>query len=119
VREVETGAPKETSKSEAARAPKDGASPAPAGRGRELAEVRKAKRPRKRPVLAAVSGAGESASPATAIKAARSEADGKPNASRANASLPASVPSPAAQPSSPGGARKKKKELPPYLRVVK
>jgi stringent starvation protein B len=119
VREVETGAAKESTKSEVAREQKDGTTPAPAGRGRDLAEVRKAKRPRKRAVLAAVSDAADAGAAATPVKTARSEAEGPTLASQASASRPAVVPAPAAQHSGGAGARKKKKDLPPYLRVVK
>jgi hypothetical protein len=117
VREVEAGAAQESPKSEVAREAKDGASPA--GRGRDLAEVRKAKRPRKRPVLAAVSDTGEPRSAAIPAKAARSEAEEASHPNRANVSRPAIVQSPAAERSGAGGSRKKRRELPPYLRVVK
>jgi stringent starvation protein B len=118
-REVEGGAAKESPKSELALDPKDGTSAGPAGRGRELTAVRKAKRPRKRAVLAAVSDASDKDGAVTTVKAARAAAERPPHANQASASRPAVAPIPAPQRSGTDGGRKKRKELPPYLRVVK
>jgi hypothetical protein len=79
----------------------------------------KAKRVRKRPVLAAVSGA-EKDSDVKPIKAARPAPDRTSHASHASASRPAMAPGPAPRSNaSDPGKKGKKKELPPYLRVVK
>jgi stringent starvation protein B len=85
----------------------------------------KAKRARKRPALAAVSDgaeAGEKRVAAKAVKGALAGAErpvraGQPNAARAGDIPGAMSQSQAGQ--TGGGARKKKRELPPYLRVVK
>jgi stringent starvation protein B len=85
------------------------------------AEGPKPKRPRKRPVLAAVADAGPQDAGAKPVKAVRAAADRPSRPGQAIAPRPA--PAPASSSSSPSrsnnGARKKRKELPPYLRVVK
>ncbi len=105
-----------------AREPKEGAAPDPsAGAGAQAAEATKPKRPRKRPVLAAVSDAGGQDRAAKAqSKSVRSIEAGEraPQAARAVAPRPAVAPAPAPR-SAAGGARKRKRDLPPYLRVVK
>jgi stringent starvation protein B len=73
----------------------------------------KPKKPRKRPVLAAVSD--EAAPPAPSSKPEKPQ--------RAPAPVQASPPAPVVPPAAPSrpavGAPRKKRELPPYLRVVK
>jgi hypothetical protein len=102
VRAVDSVAPKEPAKA---------APIAAVARQQVKAEAPKPKRPRKRPVLAAVSEAA--ASDGAPIKVGHAPE----RTARAN---PAAVPRPAETPArAPRGARKKKKELPPYLRVVK
>jgi stringent starvation protein B len=72
------------------------------------------KRARKRPVLSAVGEATSSETPSTKVARAPERAP------RANAASPAARPAAEAPVRAPRGARKKtKKELPPYLRVVK
>jgi stringent starvation protein B len=104
VRAIDGGAPKEPQQSAVAREPK--------------AEAAKAKRPRKRPVLAAVSDSGGREGTAKPVKAVRSSADRSPRANQGASPRPAMAPSPPAR-SSAGASKKKRKELPPYLRVVK
>jgi hypothetical protein len=103
------------------REPNEGAAPdAPAGAA-PAAGSPKPKRPRKRPVLAAVADAGgqERASGGQG-KSVRSVEAGEraPQTARAISPRPSVTPAPAPR-SAAGGARKRKRELPPYLRVVK
>ena len=106
VRAIDGGVKKELPRPVVAREPK--------------AEAAKAKRPRKRPVLAAVSDSGGRETAATPVKSIRSGADRAPRATQGGSPRPAVAPAPT-PPSrvNTGGSRKKKKELPPYLRVVK
>jgi stringent starvation protein B len=82
------------------------------------AEGPKPKRPRKRPVLAAVADAGPQDAGAKPVKAVRAAAD-RPSrpGQQGLPPRPAVTPAPPLRPTN--GARKKRKELPPYLRVVK
>jgi hypothetical protein len=100
VRIVEGGAEKESPKPALAREPKAEAPP-------------KGKRPRKRPVLAAVAEADGRDSPMKPVKSSRA-AERSPRSNQAAAPRPVVAPAAA-----PRGSRKKKRELPPYLRVVK
>jgi stringent starvation protein B len=77
----------------------------------------KPKRPRKRPVLAAVADAGSQEVGGKPVKAVRAAADRPSRPGQGLAPRPAVAPAPPAR--SSNGARKKRKELPPYLRVVK
>jgi stringent starvation protein B len=84
----------------------------------------KAKRARKRPALAAVSDAGEAGEKrvaAKAVKGALAGADRPVRAGQQNAARTGDIPGAMSQSQAgtAGGARKKKRELPPYLRVVK
>lgn len=87
--------------------------PKPAAVARDTkAEGAKPKRPRKRPALSAVSdgAAGAEGAPAKSGHAERT----------AHAGTPAAAPRPAETPARvPRSTRKRRKELPPYLRVVK
>jgi hypothetical protein len=106
----------------APREPKEATSAEPHSGGGEVAEATKPKRSRKRPVLAAVSDSGGQSGAAKAPnKAVRSFEEGErtPRAAHATASRPAVAPAPPTPRPSVGGARKRKKDLPPYLRVVK
>jgi hypothetical protein len=146
VRAVDGGAQKEAPRPAAAlsAAPEDGASSTSPQRGRNLkdakAEAGKPRRARKRPALAAVSD-GSAPAPKRAAKqgphpATRQVGDGSHQATRPagqgtqQATRPvqpepvekeevavAPAPVQAARPAA--GAAKKKRELPPYLRVVK
>jgi stringent starvation protein B len=78
----------------------------------------KAKRTRKRPALAAVADAGAKDVAAKAVKGALAGAERPVRAGQASAARAGDIPS-AISRSQAGGARKKKRELPPYLRVVK
>jgi stringent starvation protein B len=98
VRVIDGGAEKETPRQTLARAPK--------------ADAQKAKRPRKRPILAAVSDADGRDGAVKPAKSSRS-AERTAHANQAAAQRPV-----AAAPA-PRGSRKRKRELPPYLRVVK
>lgn len=93
--------------------------PRPAVAREVKAEAPKAKRPRKRPVLAAVADAGSQDGAVKPVKAVRTAADRpvRVGPSGAQPQRPAVAPAPA--PRAQGASRKKKKELPPYLRVVK
>lgn len=84
------------------------------------AEGPKPKRPRKRPVLAAVADAGpqDAGAGAKPVKAVRAAADRPSRPGQGIAPRAAVTPAPPLRPST-GGTRKKRKELPPYLRVVK
>ena len=116
VRLVDTGVQKESSKA------------GPAAERQPKGDAPKARRARKGPVLAAVSGA-EKEVPKKAVKTA-GLADRRPNASPApaprgpttttGAPSPAVAQVPAARvDGARAGKKKRKKELPPYLRVVK
>jgi hypothetical protein len=87
---------------------KDAPKAVPAVEGQ--AEAPKAKRPRKRPMLGAVPDV--EVREATSGKAARSGQGGAP-------SRPAVSPAPMLRPVRPAAPTRKKRELPPYLRVVK
>jgi hypothetical protein len=110
--------PKEQPRVVAPREPREAASAEPPSGGGEVAEATKSKRSRKRPVLAAVSDSGgQSGASKAPNKAVRSiEA---PRAAHATASRPAVAPAPPTPRPTVGGARKRRKDLPPYLRVVK
>jgi stringent starvation protein B len=82
------------------------------------AEASKAKRPRKRPALAAVADAGSQDGAVKPVKAMRAAAERPARAGQSNSQRPAVGPAPAPQ-QAQGAPRKRKKELPPYLRVVK
>ena len=84
------------------------------------AEGPKPKRPRKLSrLLAAVADAGPQDAGAKPVKAVRRAAADRPSRpGQGIAPRPAVTPAPPLRPSQ-GGARKKRKELPPYLRVVK
>jgi hypothetical protein len=102
-----------------ARGPTDGAVADPSADRADDAEAIKPKRPRKRPVLSAVSDArGRDVAAKPPNKAVRSIDSGEPSPRAAQATRPAVVPGPTPR-SAAGGARKRKKDLPPYLRVVK
>jgi stringent starvation protein B len=105
VRAIDGGAQKEPPRSMVARESKT--------------EAAKAKRPRKRPVLAAVSDSGGREGAAKPVKSIRSSADHPARANQVGSSRPAVAPAPPSRGAGAGGSRKKKKELPPYLRVVK
>jgi stringent starvation protein B len=81
-------------------------------------ESPKVNRARKRPVLAAVSDAGEKDTAVKTVKAARAGLQRPTQAAAARPEVPASAPRPGTDGTS-GASRKKKKDLPPYLRVVK
>ncbi len=100
-----------------AREPKPSTSTNAAAAGREPGEVAKVKRPRKRPVLAAVSDPGGQDSAAKTDKAIPA-VDRAPRAAGPTNARPAVAPVPSPK-SIAGGSRKKKRDLPPYLRVVK
>jgi stringent starvation protein B len=88
-------------------------------KGEGEAEAPRAKRPRKRPVLAAVADAGgQDGAAVKPAKAVRVAAERPARAGQSNAQRPAVAPAPAPA-HAQGASRKKKKELPPYLRVVK
>jgi hypothetical protein len=110
---------KEPPKPAAPRELKEGALAEPESARSDTAETTKPKRPRRRPVLAAVSDAGGQHDPAKPPKVVRIEG-GEPARRAGNAPVPSPRPAvgPAATPRI-GGLRKKKKDLPPYLRVVK
>ncbi len=81
------------------------------------AEGPKPKRPRKRPVLAAVADSSGQDGATKPVKVVRPVDERLVRPSQGSPARPAAAP---AQPSRiGGGARKKRKELPPYLRVVK
>jgi len=96
-----------------ARKREEGWKPEPAAEAKAEGGSSKAKKPRKRPALAAV--ADEAVPPAPAGKPAKPQ--------RAPAPLQAAPSAPAVPPAAPSrpamGAPRKKRELPPYLRVVK
>jgi stringent starvation protein B len=118
VRAVDGGGQREPPRA-AERESKDATSSAPPEQGRDVEEAPKAKRPRKRAVLTAVSDASGHDEAVKPVKAVRSAAERPaPRESPSAAPRPTMLPAPA-QRSSAGGSRKKKKELPPYLRVVK
>ncbi|HXN30888.1 MAG TPA: hypothetical protein VN894_03460 [Polyangiaceae bacterium] len=106
-----------------ARDPKDGAAPDSPADGGQVVEATKPRRPRKGPVLAAVSDAGGQDRAAKAPRKSVRPIEGgerAPQAARAIAPRPGVAPAPAPAPRSvAGGARKRKRDLPPYLRVVK
>jgi stringent starvation protein B len=95
-----------------ARKREDGWKPAPAAEAKVEGGSSKTKKPRKRPALAAVA---DDVPPAPASKPAKPQ--------RAPAPLQAAPSAPAVPPAAPSrpamGAPRKKRELPPYLRVVK
>jgi hypothetical protein len=119
VRAVDGGAQKEAPRPAPALAPvpEDGTAPASPERGRNLkdgkAEANKPKRARKRPPLAAVSDDGPAPAPKRAAKPVRQERVEKEEVVAAPVVAPVQAARPAV------GAAKKKRELPPYLRVVK
>jgi stringent starvation protein B len=96
---------RDSKKSAATRDPKGDAQP-------------KAKRARKRPVLATVSGAGEKDVAAKGLKGAVATADRPAHAGQANSTSTGDTRTSAAR-SPAAGSGRKKRELPPYLRVVK
>lgn len=81
-------------------------------------EGQKAKRPRKRPMLAAVSEARGQDGGTKSVKSMRPSAERAARPSQNGSQRPAVAPAPPSRLGS-GGPRKKRKELPPYLRVVK
>lgn len=93
--------------------------PKSAGARESKADAPKAKRTRKRPVLAAVSNAGEKQTGDKAAKPVRTAAEAPPRVSHGSVPRPAVAPGPPAGRPGTGISRKRKKELPPYLRVVK
>jgi hypothetical protein len=102
---VEDGAQREPPKSVTARESKP--------------DAPKAKRARKRPVLAAVTNASEKETAVTAARTARTAAEAAPRLSHGSAARPTVAPAPPTARSGAGISRKRKRELPPYLRVVK
>jgi hypothetical protein len=105
-RDIEAGAPKELAKKLPA--------------GELMAEAPKAKRVRKRPVLAAVSAIEKDVTDVKPIKTVRPAPERAPHTSHAGASHPAAVaPAPARSSASDPGKKRKRRDLPPYLRVVK
>lgn len=101
-------------------ASKDSSKAAPAGERQPRADAPKAKRARKVPVLAAVSG-GEKKAMAKGAKTAmvgeRRPQGGAGPAPSGHATAAGAAGSAVAQ--APAGKKKRKRELPPYLRVVK
>ncbi len=108
----------------APREPKEGASAElPPGGAGESAEIAKPKRSRKRPVLSAVAESGaQSGAAKAATKSVRTIEGGERTPRAAQATAPRPAVAPAAPPTprpAVGGSRKRRKDLPPYLRVVK
>ena len=105
----------------APREPRELAPAEPSVAGGETAEAPKPKR-RKRPVLTAVgdTGAQEGGGKAQSKSIRSIEASERtPRAAHATAPRPAVAPAAPPTPRPVGGSRKRRKELPPYLRVVK